>query len=75
MGYSEVQDVQVGRTNLSFAFTDVGPSAVAESLLMNHQALVRTVVNRVRAAEIATEAVRITNEELLVGTPVSRAGR
>jgi hypothetical protein len=54
MGYNEVQDVQVGRTNLSFAFTDAGPSAVAENLLMNHQALVRTVVNRVRAAEIAT---------------------
>ncbi len=46
--YSEVQDVRVGRTNLSFIFTGVSPS-----LLTNNQTLVRSVVARVRAAEAA----------------------
>jgi hypothetical protein len=47
--YSEVEDVQVGRTVLSFNFTGVGPS-----LLTNQQALVQSVVNRVRRARTAT---------------------
>jgi hypothetical protein len=47
--YSEVEDVQVGRTVLSFNFTGGGPS-----LLTNQQALVQSVVNRVRRAASAT---------------------
>ena len=41
--YSEVQDVEVGRTTLAFNF--VGTSVT------EHQALVRSIVSRVRAAE------------------------
>ena len=47
--YGEVEDVQVGRTVLSFNFTGVGPS-----LLTNQQALVHSVVNRARRATAAT---------------------
>jgi hypothetical protein len=47
--YNEVEDVQVGRTNLFFSFT-----GLAASLLTNQQALVQSVVSRVRAAEEAT---------------------
>ena len=50
--YSEVEDVQVGRTVLSFNFTGGGPS-----LLTNQQALVQSVVNRVRRAASATSAL------------------
>jgi hypothetical protein len=54
--YTEVEDVQVGRTEVSFIFSGGGPS-----LLTNNQALVRSVVTRLRAAEDAPTRPGVAN--------------